>query len=76
MPVSTGPDPSKAFAALGVLLVVLAVHAWLARRALADLTRPGQRVRTSTKEIWTLVIVFVGVVGPIAWFTFGSDRGW
>ncbi|HEY7133344.1 MAG TPA: PLD nuclease N-terminal domain-containing protein [Candidatus Limnocylindrales bacterium] len=76
MPVSRGPEPAQALSALAVLLVVLAIHGWLARRALADLGRPGQRVRTSTKEIWTFVIVFVGIVGPIAWFTFGSDTGW
>jgi succinate dehydrogenase hydrophobic anchor subunit len=76
MLVARGPDPAQALAALAVLLVVLAVHGWLARRALRDLARPDSRVRTSTKEVWTIVIVFVGIVGPIAWFTFGSDAGW
>jgi hypothetical protein len=68
-------SPGQAIAALVVLAVVLAIHYQLATRALADLGQPGRRVRTWTRQTWTVVIILCGIIGPLAYFSFGRDAG-
>lgn len=66
-------DPAQALVALAILGVALAIHYVLASRALADLQRPDRRVRTWSKDAWMVVIIVVGLVGPLAYFAFGRD---
>ena len=54
-----------------LVLVYAGVLVW----ALIDLlTSPDWRVRGISKVSWALVILFVPLVGPIAWVTVGKDR--
>ena len=39
--------------------------------ALRDLLRPERRVRGESKLMWGLLIVFVGMLGPILYLTIG-----
>ena len=74
MPTSRPPDPASALALLAILLAVLAIHAWLARRAVADLGRDDVESRSWSKRTWFLVIVLAAIVGPLAWFAWGREE--
>jgi hypothetical protein len=39
--------------------------------ALRDLIRPERRVRGESKLMWGLIIVFIGMLGPIVYLTLG-----
>lgn len=56
---------------LGVLVVVgLTVY------ALIDCLRTdGARVRSLPKGLWVAVVLFVPLLGPVAWIAAGRDRG-
>jgi hypothetical protein len=41
--------------------------------AVVDLVKPERRVRGGSKPLWALVIVFVGVFGPIIYFLAGRE---
>ena len=49
---------------LQLLLLVLAIR---------DLLRTDRRVRGGNKALWALVIVFINVIGPIAYFLAGRE---
>ena len=68
-------DPSRALAALFVLLAVLGLHGLLAIRALANLAANNGRVRSYTTDTWRTLIILAGIVGPLAYFAFGSLDG-
>ena len=42
--------------------------------ALVDLERTERRVRGDSKLVWALVIVFVNILGPIAYFVAGREE--
>ncbi len=73
MPVSRTPDVASALTAFACFAVILAVHVPLALRALADLR--DREVPPAARQTWFLVITLVGIVGPLAWFAVGRDRG-
>jgi hypothetical protein len=41
--------------------------------ALRDLLRPERRVRGDSKLMWGLLIVFIGMLGPILYFIVGRE---
>jgi hypothetical protein len=43
--------------------------------ALRDLLRPERRVRGDSKLVWGIVIVFIGLLGPIVYLTVGREEG-
>ncbi|HET7029998.1 MAG TPA: PLDc N-terminal domain-containing protein [Candidatus Limnocylindrales bacterium] len=73
MPTERAAEPASALAGLAVLLVVLAIHLVLARRAVRDLARDDVRARNASKQTWFIVIVLAAIVGPIAWFQVGRE---
>ncbi len=42
--------------------------------ALRDLVRPARRVRGDNKLLWGIVIVVIGLLGPILYFTVGREE--
>lgn len=60
--------------ALSIPLILVAIHARLMWVALGDLNRPDRRVRGYDKRTWALVIGFVGIVGPLAYFRAGREE--
>ena len=75
MPIQSQPDMAQAIAALIVVLVLLAIHIPLARRALTDLAREDSRVLIWSKGAWFVVITLVAIVGPLAYFSYGREDG-
>jgi len=75
MPIRRSFDLARALPPLLVLLAVLAVHWVLATRAIADLAGNAGRVRTATAQAWRTVIIIAAVVGPLAYFAYGSLDG-
>jgi Phospholipase_D-nuclease N-terminal len=59
-----------------VLLVVpiVVIELLLIVVALRDLVRPERRVRGDSKLMWGLLIVFVGMLGPILYLTVGRHE--
>ncbi len=51
-------------AVIQVSLLVLAIR---------DLVRPGRRVRGDSKLLWGIVIVVIGLLGPVLYFTVGRE---
>lgn len=68
-------EPAQAVVSIAVVAIVLLIHTVLASRALADLRRDDRRVRGYTKQTWAMVIVLVGIIGPVAYWSFGRDEG-
>ena len=56
-----------------LLLPVIAVQVGLLIIALRDLLRPERRVRGDSKLMWGIIIVFVGLLGPILYFAVGRE---
>ena len=59
-----------------ILLLVLPlviVELALLVLALRDLLRPERKVRGDSKLLWGLVIVFIGMLGPILYFVVGRE---
>ena len=42
--------------------------------ALRDLLQPERRVRGDSKLMWGLIIVFVGILGPILYLAVGREE--
>ncbi len=76
MPTTNGPDPAQALISLAVAAVVLLVHLVLASRALADLSREDRRVRRYSRQVWTIVIVLAGIIGPLYYLSAGRENEW
>ncbi len=60
---------------LAVLLPVVVIELGLLVWALYDLTRPTRRVKGGSKVVWALVIIFIGMIGPILYFLVGREDG-
>jgi hypothetical protein len=41
---------------------------------LYDLTRPERRVRGDSKVLWALVIIFIGIIGPVIYLLLGRQE--
>lgn len=58
-----------AWAAIVMLLVALVVV------ALVSIAHTAQRLTSTQAMVWTLLAMFVPVVGPIAWLSIGRRSG-
>ena len=54
-----------------LVLPIVIIELALLVVALRDLLRPERRVRGESKLMWGLLIVFVGMLGPILYLTVG-----
>lgn len=57
-----------------LLLPILVIEIGLILLALWDLLRPERHVRGESKLMWGLVIVLIGMIGPILYFVIGRDE--
>jgi hypothetical protein len=58
-----------------LLLPIILIQLGLMVFALWDLTRPERRVRGDSKLMWGLIVVFVGMLGPIIYLAVGREDG-
>jgi len=56
-----------------LVLPIVIIELGLLVFALRDLLRPERRVRGESKLMWGLIIVFVGMLGPILYFIVGRE---
>jgi Phospholipase_D-nuclease N-terminal len=57
-----------------LLLPLVIVELVLIVIALRDLLRPERRVRGESKLMWGLLIVFIGMLGPILYLAIGRQE--
>jgi hypothetical protein len=57
-----------------LILPIVIIELGLLVIALRDLLRPERRVRGESKLMWGLLIVFVGMLGPILYLTIGREE--
>ncbi len=58
---------------LPLLLPLMVLQLALLLLAIVDLFREERKVRFVGKPIWALIIVFVNIVGPLAYFFVGRE---
>jgi hypothetical protein len=63
--------PTDLGSVLPILLPILLLELLLLVLGLRDLLRPERRVRGDSKVLWAVVIVFVGIFGPLIYFAVG-----
>jgi hypothetical protein len=56
-----------------LVLPIAVIEIGLIVFALRDLLRPERRVRGDSKLLWGIVIVFVGILGPILYVVVGRE---
>ena len=56
-----------------LLLPILVIQIGLMIFALWDITRPERRVRGDSKLMWGLIVVLVGMLGPIIYLAVGRE---
>ena len=61
-------------AVLLLVLPIVIIELGLLVVALRDLLRPERRVRGESKLMWGLIIVFVGMLGPIVYLAMGREE--
>jgi hypothetical protein len=59
---------------LAVLLPVIAIEIGLMVWGLWDLTRPQRVVRGLPKAVWAVIIIFIGIIGPVIYLLFGREE--
>lgn len=67
---STGVDQTLLLVIVPLLAIQIVLLAW----ALYDLTRPGRRVKGDSRILWAIVVIVIGVLGPLAYFLFGREE--
>jgi len=66
-------DAQETFRLIPLLAPLLILQLGLMIAALVDLRRrPSTR---GPKSVWLLVVVFFGLLGPLAYFLFGREEG-
>ena len=53
-----------------LVLIEIGLMIW----GLYDLTRHERKVRGDSKVLWALVIIFIGLIGPVVYFLFGREE--
>ncbi len=56
-----------------LLLPVILIQIGLLVLALRDLLRPERHVRGDSKLMWGIIIVLVGLLGPVLYFAVGRE---
>ncbi len=56
-----------------LLVPVIVIEIGLLVLALRDLLRPERHVRGDSKLMWGLIIVFIGLLGPLLYFAAGRE---
>ena len=56
-----------------LLTPVIVIELGLLVLALRDLLRPERHVRGDSKLMWGLIIVFIGLLGPLLYFAAGRE---
>ena len=59
---------------LAILLPVIAIELGLMIWALWDLTRPQRVVRGLPKAVWAVIVIFIGIIGPVVYMLFGREE--
>ena len=59
---------------VALVVPIVLIQLGLMVAALFDLEHEDRRVRGGNKLVWILVIVFVNVIGPIAYFVAGREE--
>lgn len=59
---------------IALLAPIIIIQLALMIGALFDLEKDERRVRGGNKLVWALVIVFVGIFGPILYFVGGREE--
>ena len=71
------PDLAQQFDKLGQLLPLIAplllLQLALLVLAVIDLFRDERQVRWVSKPVWALIIFFVNIIGPLAYFFVGRE---
>jgi hypothetical protein len=67
-------DLSRLQEVLPLLIPLLLLQLALMAIALVDLFREERSVRHFTKPVWALLIVFVNLIGPLAYFFAGREE--
>jgi len=60
--------------ALPLLLPLIALQFLLMILAVIDLFREERKVRWVSKPVWALIVVFINILGPLAYFFFGREE--
>ena len=58
---------------LAIILPLAVLQFGLLVWALIDLTRAERRVRGDSKVVWALIIIFIGIFGPLLYFLVGRE---
>jgi hypothetical protein len=53
-----------------IIILQLGLLIW----GLYDLTRPDRKVRGDSKVLWAIVIIFIGIIGPVVYFLLGRQE--
>lgn len=59
---------------LPVIVPVVLLQLALLLLGLRDLRRPDRRVRGGSKPLWAIVVIFIGVIGPLVYFLAGREE--
>jgi ABC-2 type transport system ATP-binding protein len=59
---------------LVIVIPIVLIQVGLLALAAYDLLREDRRVRGDNKVVWALIIVFVSILGPLAYFFIGRDE--
>jgi hypothetical protein len=59
---------------IALLAPIIIIQLGLMIAALFDLEKDERRVRGGSKLVWSLVIVFVNILGPIIYFIAGREE--
>jgi hypothetical protein len=54
--------------------IVLLAWVGLAIYCINDLYRPNRRVQGFSKDVWAIIILFIGIIGAFLYLTFGRDQ--
>ena len=57
-----------------LVLPLAAIQIALLVWGLWDLTRPERTVKGLGKPIWAVIILFIGIIGPLLYFLFGREE--
>ena len=55
---------------LPLAVIQIALLVW----GLWDLTRPERTVKALSKPIWAVIILFIGIIGPLLYFLLGREE--